>query len=50
MAKFVVKSNVKHNCMDYAPGEIIELSEEEAAKMPHAVQRVAEKPAQPKQN
>lgn len=43
MAKFVAKHLIKHQGLFYKAGEIIELTEAEAAAMPRVVARIVEK-------
>jgi uncharacterized protein YgbK (DUF1537 family) len=46
VASFKVKTPIRKDGEDYAPGEIIQLSAKEAATMPHAVEALPEaKPA-----
>ena len=38
MPKYTVKTPIRHDGEDYAPGEIIELAAKEAKDIPHAVE------------
>jgi hypothetical protein len=49
--KFLVVTHIKHDKADYQPGELIDLTPEEAAEMPWAVKAIlpARKPAPSKE-